>query len=225
MKLIVGLGNPGEKYQNSRHNLGFMVAEALLKDLEPVSKTFWDTSAPKAQGLREDTRAKALIKDILLHGEKILLAKPQTFVNNSGISVSNLLSYYKIKPEDLIVVYDDLDLPFGRVRVRFGGAAGGHNGVKSIIDSINSDKFLRVRIGIGHPHKHDGKVKEGKSTIAVEDYVIANFTSNERGKIKHSIKEATRAIHLILEHGIEKYMSKYNNVSSEAKEEKPTESI
>lgn len=202
MKLIVGLGNPGEKYANSRHNLGFMVLDAFLKEFEPLEKTFWE----------EDRKGKVLTKDVKNGSDTFILAKPQTFMNDSGRAVSYLLNYYKVSSEDLIIIYDDLDLPLGKVRVRFGGAAGGHKGVESIINTLQDDKFLRMRLGIGHPSRqHYGKLKEGKSYIAVEDYVIANFTAPEKSKVKHMIKEASRALHLILEHGIDKYMSKYNN--------------
>jgi len=136
-------------------------------------------------------------------------------MNNSGVAVTYLINYYKLSSEDLIVIYDDLDLPLGKIRVRFGGAAGGHKGVESIINQIGTDKFLRIRLGIGHPHHHDGKLKEGKSYLAVEDYVLQQFASNEKSKVRHMLKEASHTLDLILEHGMDLYMSKYNGEKKE----------
>ena len=149
-----------------------------------------------------------------------MLAKPGTFMNNSGAAVLYLTSYYKIDPQDLTVIYDDLDLPLGKIRIRFGGAAGGHKGVQSIIDKLGTDKFLRIRLGIGHPHHHDGKLKEGKSHIAVEDYVLQPFAANEKSKVRHMIKEASHSLELIFEHGIDDFMSKYNGNAAERKPKK-----
>lgn len=200
MKLIAGLGNPGEKYQTARHNAGFMALDALLKEFESVDQTVWE----------ENKRVKAHTKQIEFAGNKFILAKPATFMNNSGFAVAHLANFYKVKPEEIAVIYDDLDLPLGKIRIRFGGAAGGHKGVESIIQQLNNDGFLRIRLGIGHPHHHDGKLKEGKSHIAVEDYVLQPFAANEKSKVRHMIKEASKSVHLILEHGIDLYMSKYN---------------
>lgn len=208
MKLIVGLGNPGEKYEHTRHNVGFIVLDHLLKEFEPVEKSFWE----------EDKKKKVATKELLYKGKKLILAKPLTFMNNSGYAVSNLVNFYKLELSEIAVVYDDLDLPLGKIRIRFGGAAGGHKGVESLIKELGSDKFLRIRLGIGHPNRdHDGHTKDGKSYLAVEDYVLQKFAGNETSKIRHMSKEATNSIKLILEHGIDLYMSKYNG--EEKKEE------
>src|SRR5436190_20502843 len=119
MKVIVGLGNPGEKYENTRHNLGFLVVGHVLKDLGTI-KDDWDKSS----------KLKSEIASFTLQHEKLLLAKPQTFMNNSGMAVKLLLDYYKVLPEDLWIVYDELDLPLGSMKIRFGGAAAGHRGVE-----------------------------------------------------------------------------------------------
>lgn len=196
IKLIVGLGNPGEKYQNTRHNLGFVTLDQLLKKHESIDGTFWE----------KDKSGHNLIHAIKHEGGKILLAKPQTYMNNSGMGVTHLLSYYKILPEEMAVIYDDLDLPMGKLRIRFGGAAGGHHGVESIISSINSDKFLRIRLGIGHTDDE----KMGKKARYSEDYVLSRFTGGEKRYVKESIKQVISAVDLILKHGADKYMSKYN---------------
>lgn len=203
MKIIVGLGNPGEKYANTRHNLGFRVADALLQKFEPVKKTFWDT----------DKKGKYLYKKVAFHGQDVMLVKPQTFMNLSGLAVSSIIEYYKYPVEDVIVVYDDLDLPLGKIRVRFGGAAGGHKGVESLIEKLGSDKFLRVRLGIGsprHPQFDEEARKQLKSKQKIEDYVVAPFGRAEEGHAREMIRKAERNVLEILEHGIETYMSKYN---------------
>lgn len=205
MKLIVGLGNPGEKYERTRHNLGFMVLDELLEKFEPVDKTFWDNN----KNLKSELKLLPAKSQKLNATSRILLAKPTTFMNNSGFAVSKVLSFYKIAPFELIVIHDDLDLPFGKIRVRFGGASGGHRGVESIINVLGTDKFLRVRLGIGK----SGKINDERRTTngeRVSRYVLSTFASNERGKVKTMIKETLRTINLILKHGIEAYMSKYN---------------
>lgn len=208
MKLIVGLGNPGEKYQNTRHNLGFMAADLLLEKLESVEKTFW----------REDKNLKSQIK-IISHfssfnslpasrQDQLLLAKPTTFMNNSGFAVSKILKYYKIEPAEMMIIHDDLDLPFGHIRVRFAGASGGHHGVESVISQVKTDKFLRIRLGIGSSRRKDET--KSRNYKNVEDYVLANIATGEKGKVRSMLKEAVKAIELILEHGIDRYISKYN---------------
>lgn len=198
MRLIVGLGNPGEKYQNTRHNLGFVALDALLEEFEPAEKTFWT----------EDKDLKAQIKiisQLSTLNSQLILAKPTTFMNSSGFAVVKVLNYYKIPTQDLIVIHDDLDLPFGKIRVRFGGGAGGHHGVESIIEQVKTDRFLRVRLGIGSDTRQARLNKRN-----TEEYVLNNISSNERGKVKTMISGAVRTIELILKRGIEVYMSKYN---------------
>ena len=202
MKLVVGLGNPGEKYQNTRHNIGFMAVDALLEKFEPVEKTYWE----EKKDLKSNIKILSANSQQPTANGQIILAKPTTFMNNSGFAVAKVLNYYKIPTEDLIVIHDDLDMPFGKIRVRFGGASGGHRGVQSIIETIRTDKFLRIRLGIGNP-----KIRNLKLEIRnLDQYVLAPFTPTEKNKVKHMIKEAGRAIELILKRGIEIYMSKYN---------------
>ncbi len=198
MKLIVGLGNPGEKYENSRHNLGFLALDDLLKKYEPVKETFWE----------DEKKLKSQIKIVKHGGTNLILAKPTTFMNLSGTAVEKILSYYKIDPKNMIVVYDELDLPFGKLRIRFGGGAGGHHGVESIINSINDDKFLRIRLGIGSEARTDKPRSKNKDEVS--DYVLSSFQSKEKGKIKSMLKQVTKDVDLILSHGIDTYMSKYN---------------
>lgn len=193
MRVIVGLGNPGEKYEKTRHNLGFMVLDQLLEKFERADKTFWDI----------DKKSKAETKQIKYNDDTLLLIKPQTFMNDSGIAVSKVLQFYKVTPEDMIVIHDELDLPFGKQRVRFGGGAGGHHGVESIIEHVG-DKFLRIRLGIGTDKEHETRREHA------DKYVLGNISSHEKGKAKTMIHEAIRSLDLLLEHGIDTYMSKYN---------------
>lgn len=199
MKVIVGLGNPGEQYSNTRHNLGFMVLDRLLEDLTSLDKTYWEN----------DKNLKSLTKKVKLHDQEVLLIKPQTYMNNSGEAIGRLLSYYKLPIESLYVVYDDLDLPLGKTRVRFGGAAGGHRGVESIINHLKDDKFLRLRLGIGRPTRHEGSQRD-RSAVAVDEYVLAPFTPSEKSKVRTMTHQIIKSLKLIVEHGIEGYMSKHN---------------
>lgn len=203
MKLIVGLGNPGEKYEDTRHNIGFMTIDTLLKKYEDLSKTFWD----------EDGKNKSLTKKITIAGEPVLLVKPTTFMNNSGRAVAHVSNYYKIKPEDIIVIHDDIDIPLGKEKIRFGGGGGGHHGVESIIEMLGTDKFLRVRLGIGSSERTE---KPRKNHIYIEDYVLSRFPAQEKGKVKSIIAQTVKNIGLLLEHGVEKYMSKYNSSTKQA---------
>lgn len=201
MKILVGLGNPGEKYQDTRHNVGFITVDTLLKQFEPLKKTFWE------QDEKIDT------KNLKINGEEVLLAKPKTFMNNSGYAIKALLGKQKANPEDLVLIYDDVDLPLGKLRVRFGGAAGGHHGVESVIEQLGNDKFLRIRLGIGNSkYENSKKVKKDLS-----EYVVAPFTAQEKKKVKEMINQAIRSTLLILEHGIDKYMSKYNHENGDGK--------
>ncbi len=206
MKLVVGLGNPGEKYQNTRHNLGFLALDALLEKFEPVEKTFWE----EKKDLKSTIKLLSTKSQPPKADSQVILAKPLTFMNNSGFAISRILNYYKIPAEEMVVIHDDLDMPFGRIKVRFGGSAGGHRGVESVINTLGNDRFLRIRLGIGDPRRIPNKQIKSKNYRNVEEYVLANITSAERGKVKTMLKETVRIIELILKHGIDKYMAKYN---------------
>lgn len=214
MKLIVGLGNPGEKYVHTRHNFGFQVVEQFLKDYEPVSKTVWSLSEKVKSDISLITW-QPKVGD----AEKIVLAKPKTYMNNSGLAVSLLTSFYKIVPEDVWVVYDELDLPLGAIKIRMGGAAAGHHGVESILEHLKTDKFWRFRMGIGvsHPHtgregREDGKQHTiGRQTIKdAQDFVVSTFSQSEQGKVRELIKHGSQALQMALEKGLDVAMNRYN---------------
>lgn len=192
MKIIVGLGNPGEKYQATRHNLGFEIVEHFRKKIN-------------APDFSLNKKCNAEVSKL---GEEFLLVRPQTFMNASGFAVSSVANFYKIDPKDIIIVYDELDLPLGQIKVRLGGSAAGHHGVESIIEHMGTDQFLRVRAGIGNlrtlssEHHKDQKV--------AEKYVVGDFSSGERSKVKHLIKHACDALELLLNEGLEKAQNQFN---------------
>ena len=203
MKLIVGLGNPGLKYEKTRHNAGFMVLEKFFKNFESAEDTIWT---------REE-KFKSEISRIEwqpLHGklEQVILAKPQTYMNNSGMAVQLLISYYKLLTTDVWIIHDDIDLPLGNMKIRFGGASAGHHGVESVMECLNTDKFWRFRLGIG---EQKSKIKNQISNMRnVDDFVLGNFSAAEKGKLKDLVKRGADAIEAALEKGLDVAMNRFN---------------
>ncbi len=185
MLLIVGLGNPGKKYEKTRHNVGFRVADLLA---ERWKLDHFDTAF---QG--------ELVKGSV-SGEKILLLKPQTYMNISGASVAACASFYKIPASRIWVLHDDLDLPLGRLRLREGGSSGGHNGVGSIIERLGTPDFIRFRLGIGRP----------STPLPIEDYVVQPFNPDEREAVNEMIFRAADGVEASLKDGPQKAMNVYN---------------
>lgn len=177
MYLIVGLGNPGDKYKETRHNVGFQVVERLA---EEMGVSFAESKWP------------ALLVKGSLAGQATVLVKPQTFMNLSGEAVAPIASYYKIEPENIVVIHDDLDLDCGRIKLCANRGAGGHNGIKSIIQRLGCRTFNRIKIGIGRP----GEI------MPVERYVLAHFAGAEAPLISEAIGRATEAVRLILDKGM-----------------------
>lgn len=185
MKIIVGLGNPGQEYSATRHNVGFMALDELARR--------WNIENWRS-------KSQALVAEYRGSKEQILLVKPQTYMNLSGTSVGELVRWHKISPEDVIVVYDDLDLPAGRLRLRVKGGSGGHRGIESLLVHLSQDNFLRVRIGIGRP----------PAGWEVVNYVLGRFTADEEPLIEGTIKKAAEAIESIVADGAAKAMNKFN---------------
>lgn len=192
MKLVVGLGNPGEKYAKVRHNLGFMALDGYIK--EKYGNPIWLLD-------------KNLKSELLKEGN-LIFAKPQTYMNNSGLAIRLLTTYYKLPSTNIIVVHDDLDLPLGKIKVRLGGAAAGHHGVESIINVLGTDKFIRVRLGIGNLKT---KSAERKAIhVSAEKFVLESFIHSEKSQVKHMIKQAIRALEILLEKGLTVAQNQFN---------------
>ena len=204
MYLIVGLGNPGSEYQGTRHNVGFEVIEAVAQRLG------W------CEPGKFDKRAKKAFDSLVLEGviqtstgyEKLILQKPQTYMNLSGRSVQAAVWFYKLVPERIVVVLDELALPCGTIRLRKGGSDGGHNGLKSIQQSIGTKDYPRLRIGIDSAKVHDD-TGDGPR-IAGSDYVLGRFTPPQRPLVEKSIASAAGCLITFVDHGIDKAMNQYN---------------
>ncbi|WP_156686564.1 aminoacyl-tRNA hydrolase [Mycobacterium sp. Marseille-P9652] len=177
--LVVGLGNPGDRYARTRHNLGFMVADLLAARLGATFKAHKKSGAEVVTGR--------------LAGHAVVLAKPRCYMNESGRQVGPLAKFYSVAPGDLIVIHDDLDLDFGRIRLKTGGGEGGHNGLRSIVAALGSKEFQRVRIGIGRP--------PGRKDPAA--FVLENFTAAERAEVPTICEQAADATELLIEEGLE----------------------
>lgn len=187
VKMIVGLGNPGSKYEKTKHNIGFMAIDNIVKNLDV---TFTD-----------DKNFKAQIGSTFINHEKVYFVKPTTFMNNSGIAVKALLTYYNIDITDLIVIYDDLDMEVSKLRLRSKGSAGGHNGIKSIIAHIGTQEFNRIKVGIGRPLK-------GMTVIS---HVIGQFNTEDNIAISLTLDRVVNAVKFYLqENDFEKTMQKFN---------------
>ena len=185
MFLIVGLGNPERDYANTRHNMGFDVINELSNHNQIEVKK---------------TKFEGLYGNGVIAGEKVILLKPQTFMNLSGKSLIQFANFFKIEPDHIIVIYDDMDLPIGTIKIRKKGGPGTHNGMKSVVQMMGREDFPRVRIGIGRP-------KEDENII---DYVIGYVPEEELEELRKSTKKAAKAIEAIIENGIDTAMNQYN---------------
>lgn len=199
MYIIAGLGNPGRKYENTRHNMGFIVVDLLAEKY----------------GIKVDKiKFKALVGEGRIAGRKVLLVKPQTYMNLSGESIREVMSFYKEGIENLIVIYDDIDIPTGTIRVRKKGSAGTHNGMRNIVYLLQDDNFPRIRVGIGSDKKVD-----------LINYVTGGVTKGEKELLEGALVKAADAAAAIVEKGIEKAMNEYNVRPKKEKEEPAGEVI
>lgn len=219
MKLIVGLGNPvlrpiritqgkqaqdKEKYSKTRHNLGFRVVDEFIKKMDGGR---WKMGGEDGNW-KIDSKFKAEILKQVQDDEQLLFVKPQTFMNNSGMAVKLVADYFKVIPEDIIVIHDDLDLMLGKIKVRMGGAAGGHHGVESIINALGTDQFIRVRLGIGNERSHSGEHK--RIAFNAEHFVLEPFMPNEKSKAKHMLKQAVEALEILIDKGLGVAQNQFN---------------
>jgi PTH1 family peptidyl-tRNA hydrolase len=190
LRLVVGLGNPGPKYANTRHNVGFLIVEKLAADAgEPFE------------------HSKRWVADVARFGQGNYLAKPQTYMNLSGEAVAKIAHFHRIEPAEILVIYDDIALPLGRLRIRPKGSAGGHNGMKSIIQHLGTDQFPRLRVGIGNADLPGEMV----------DHVLGKFLNSERSELEKAVERAVLATCHIRDHGLQDAMTLFN-----AAEEKKT---
>lgn len=184
--IIAGLGNPGTQYEDTRHNCGFMAAETIAEDHNTEIKRL---------------KFKSLTCEVQLGEKRCLLMKPSTFMNNSGEAVEEAARFYKIPPEKILIIYDDINLDVGKLRIRSKGSDGGHNGMKSIILHLNSDNFPRIRIGVG---------KKPHPDYDLADWVLSRFTKDEGKLLEPSLKDAAQAAELIVNGKINEAMNKFN---------------
>jgi PTH1 family peptidyl-tRNA hydrolase len=184
-RLIVGLGNPGDAYRKTRHNAGFMVVEALSKDFSiPLDKTKFDARYGRGA----------------IQGDEVLLAKPLAFMNRSGPPVQSLANYFRISSGQVLIIHDDIDLAFERLKIKEKGGHGGHNGVRSLMEAFGTGDFARLRIGVGR----------SETGISVTDYVLGKFNSEEEEMLNHVVKRARDAVVTIIGKGIRAGMNQFN---------------
>ena len=196
MKLVVGLGNPGERYRRTRHNVGFQAIEHFAEQL--------------GHG-RWSKHGEGLVQDVRLSGEKVKLLLPQTYMNRSGRSVRGVLDYFKIPVSELIVVCDDVDLPTGQLRIRPSGGSGGQRGLADVCKSVGSNEIARLRIGVGAPDR---------TRQETADYVLSPFSGSEATLIQSAMERTTQALRCWVQHGLQKAMNEYNRKWSS--EEQPS---
>ena len=187
MKMVIGLGNPGKQYEQTRHNIGFMVVDALAQSYQLTFKL--------------DKTMQAEIAQANINGDKVLFVKPFTFMNESGRSVQALKAYYRVPEENILVIYDDLDLTLGKVRLRAQGSAGGHNGIKSLMNVAKMQRFPRVKVGIGRP----------KDRQSVVNHVLGRFSKQEQQTLQLPMQKAEQAVEAWLnDMSFERVMNQYN---------------
>jgi PTH1 family peptidyl-tRNA hydrolase len=197
MKIIIGLGNIGQEYNNTRHNIGFIVLDSWLKKINQLFHT--------DHAFRENKKLDALIVKLTVDGNELVLVKPTTFMNLSGICVTKIFNYYRAKIEDLIIIQDELDLEFGRLNIKLGGGDGGHHGVESIINNLPSSEFVRLRIGIGR--NGAGSLM---NKIDGAKYVLSKFPKADEEKLESIIDHSGQALDCMIKNKIEQCMNQYN---------------
>ncbi|MCX7571982.1 aminoacyl-tRNA hydrolase [Tumebacillus sp. DT12] len=185
MKLIIGLGNPGKEYEMTRHNIGWMALDRLAKE--------WNIDVTKS-------KYRALYGEGTVKGEKVVLLKPMTYMNLSGESLSQAMQWYKPDLKDIVVLYDDMDIPLGKLRLRTKGSPGGHNGIKSLVQHLGTQEFNRVRMGIGRPHPGSDVIK----------HVLTNFRKEEVEDVENAVSKIGDVIECIIDQGFLIAMNRFN---------------
>ena len=194
IKLVIGLGNPGQKYEQTRHNIGFLVMDRLARiyGAQMANHLKWRAHLAKVPG------------------SNAMIMKPQTFMNESGQSVGAALRFYKWQPEQVLVVYDDVSLPFGSLRFRMAGSAGGHNGIRSMISHLGSDQFPRLKLGIGNA----GQEEKTKAGASLTGHVLGKFSVDEQNQLENTLATAAEAVQFALSEGVESAANAFNTKKS-----------
>jgi PTH1 family peptidyl-tRNA hydrolase len=188
-KIIVGLGNPGQEYQNTRHNIGFQIIDTIAENL--ILKS-----------LKLNKKFQAEVCEGTFGEQKVILAKPQTFMNNSGLAIKKIKTFYKIKPQDIIIIHDDIDLPIGIIRISQEASSGGHKGIESIIYNLKSKNLIRIRIGIAN---------ELRTKIPADKFVLQKFSIEDEKKLKNVFLDVLNAVQMSIEgEKLEKIQNKFN---------------
>lgn len=200
MYIIAGLGNPGKEYEGTRHNAGFLTIDALADRYNIEVK---------------ERAHKALIGKGMIEGNKVLLIKPQTYMNLSGESIRSVMDFYKEELDHFFVIFDDISLEPGKLRIRKKGSAGGHNGIKSIISHLGTQEFARIKVGVG----------EKSSQMDLADYVLGHFSKGEKEIMEQAFKDAAAAAVAIMNEGLEDAMNRYNGLPKEKKEKQGKETV
>lgn len=215
MKVLVGLGNPGRQYEKTRHNIGFMVVEELVRELKS-----------SGQSVSWKEKSNCVVAEVRLLGEvteeKVLVVKPMTFMNLSGEAVRKVLEFYKLEKdslsEHLIVCHDEIDLPFGKIRLKHAGGDGGHNGIRSISAALNSTEYLRVRLGVGRPGEETAAstqqssvgTEEEKNAPDISRWVLGNFKEAEMSELREFLSRGVLAIRELVQSGLKIAQNKFN---------------
>lgn len=195
MMLIVGLGNPGTRYKDTRHNIGFMAVDYLAE----------------VNGIKlNKSDFKSLLGKGSIKDKEVILLKPQTYMNLSGEAVQAVSDYFDIEPKDILVIYDDIDLELGMMRIRLSGGSGGHRGMQSIIEHLGANDFPRIRLGIGRPGKIESKNQRVRESEIVADYVLSPFQTDEKDLLKKMLDATKEAVDTIVKHGAPKAMNRFN---------------
>jgi len=194
MKLVVGLGNPGEEYENTRHNTGFLILDFLLGN-----KIDW----------KQSSGTKALFFKDAISGKPVGYLKPTTFMNNSGVAVAYVKDKHKLNLKDIVVIYDDVDLPIGKMKISYDKSSGGHNGLESIIKKLKSREFVRIRVGIS-PATPSGKIRKPKGEEAMLKFLLGKYKEPELKELKKLSKKIAEALLVIFNESKDKAMSVYN---------------
>lgn len=202
IRVIAGLGNPGPRYEKTRHNSGFMVLDALRERCEDSDDPLTDASGWRDKG-------SAALAEFRINGETIHGIKPQTYMNRSGDTIGELLRFYKIEASELLVVHDDIDLPLGRLRLKQGGGEAGHNGLRSISEVLGTRDYHRLRIGVGKPERCRQGLEEDEDAIA--EYVLSRFSEEEENMLKGVLIKGVDAIFDLCLHGLENAQKRYNS--------------